>query len=697
MPLSSERLPKVLGTALNLPFLEQDLQRYPWLHLPARYYYVGEKIGEGVYGTAYRSYACDQFGVRFPEREPTELVVKIPKIQRVYLTADGLEERTAIDEDIRERLTRVRDKNIQDFFHIRMRLLGCLYANPCIDLAHATAESKFELHVAVQPFLSHAQALDDWLLLKGIRQQPVSRQGNRKLVDNWYGIHDRVTWIEIALQLARAIEDIHLRRVTHADLHPGNVFLSLDEPTIVTLIDFGEAFLSTPDRNSRPRNPSPYLAPERVGPRFVLSESVDVYSFGVLLLYLATGSEPEIREPKAGAAVPSGWKRRLVYEAIRSRNPGLLGTDEPRILDVIGRSIATDPADRPRMTDICADLEGIKRSWAPALRDRERSIGMTLKEIAEELHDVADHHHPLLLQLLEREIRRLATTFRGLTTEMVELSGTRDQLIRSLVSVFDYLQAGDSWTAATTLAMWQRNALGLDGSYASANIRALKRGVAVRRIFLISVEELGQDFCDELVNQLGRESEPALRRLRDLFLVAINEFMTVSRRANYPRVEPEVINWHRDRFEYLLDFTQRLVEDWKVPLCRDNRIDIERSHGLYFGICPVSTLDRVGEKREDNPVSLMHCASQEGKRRWLLVATEAQGRKENPKTVDEPRLLGMRVYQSVQSEEGVPGIPVDRKAWLQKLIHDDSVGAGPVAARLLHIVRTTREALRKTD
>jgi hypothetical protein len=57
----------------------------------------------------------------------------------------------------------------------------------------------------------------------------------------------------------------------------------------------------------------------------------------------------------------------------------------------------------------------------------------------------------------------------------------------------------------------------------------------------------------------------------------------------------------------------------------------------------------------------------------------------------------MRVYQSVQSEEGVPGIPVDRKAWLQKLIHDDSVGAGPVAARLLHIVRTTREALRKTD
>jgi hypothetical protein len=93
----------------------------------------------------------------------------------------------------------------------------------------------------------------------------------------------------------------------------------------------------------------------------------------------------------------------------------------------------------------------------------------------------------------------------------------------------------------------------------------------------------------------------------------------------------------------------------------------------------------------------MHCASQEGKRRWLLVATEAQGRKENPKTVDEPRLLGMRVYQSVQSEEGVPGIPVDRKAWLQKLIHDDSVGAGPVAARLLHIVRTTREALRKTD
>lgn len=690
-------------TSLVLPFLKQDLQMYPWLSSRTRFYYTGANIGEGDYGITYRGYPCDQDGQRLAYGPRSELVIKIPKVQREYLAVDGRSVLTATDEEIHARLNRVRQKSCQDFFHIRKRLLGCKYANPSLDLGlYLWEEGRFELLVTVQPLLEHSQDLHEWLFRMGIRSAKVIRNPDRTIEHNWYGIADRVRWVQVALEVARAIKDIHLRRVTHADIHPGNVFLHLEPTPRVTLIDFGEAFLATPGRNSRPRNANPYLAPERVGPRFLLTESVDVYSFGILLLYLATGKEVLIP-----ADTPASAKRRLVYEEISKTNPSLLGTDEPRILDIIGRSIASDPADRPRMTDICEDLENIQQFLALRGGDVEsiqrtsahHTLRDTLLNLVREIDAPTSHpHNPVLMQLLGGQARQLAAMCHGLKTEMVELSGTRDQLIRSLCQLFECLHRGDSWTAATTLAMWQRHALGSDGSYASANIRALKRGASVRRVFLISVEELGRDFCEHFAEQLKRDGDARLRGLAILLDSAIQEFGTSRGNVAACQIRPKVITWHRERFIKLLDFMDRMVRQWEVPLAPDAPIDIEKSPGLYFGICPVPTLDKVGEIREDNPVSLMYFSRQALQQRWLLVATEAQGRKENTTTFGEPRLLGVRVYQSVQSDEGgVPGIPVDRKAWLQNLINRNSASVAVVLGRLLELAQKTVVALQLKD
>jgi hypothetical protein len=152
--------------------------------------------------------------------------------------------------------------------------------------------------------------------------------------------------------------------------------------------------LATPDRHSRKRKPHPYLAPELMGPRFSFGEQIEVYSFGILMYYLATGIEPHIP-----ANHPPESHRSVIHEGLRERNPSLVH-NEPRILDIIGRSISRDPADHPRMADICSDLESINRSAPATVAPPSPSIRERLASIAEKLDGAGMEHSYVLVRLL---------------------------------------------------------------------------------------------------------------------------------------------------------------------------------------------------------------------------------------------------------------------------------------------------------
>src|SRR5262245_32371756 len=107
-----------------------------------------------------------------------------------------------------------------------------------------------------------------------------------------------------------------------------------------------------------------------------------------------------------------------------------------------------------------------------------------------------------------------------------------------------------------------------------------------------------------------------------------------------PPLAPAVTKWHRERFARVLESVERMVCDWEIRLSRETVIDIERSPGFFFGISPASSLDQIGERREDNPASLIHFPKRAPSEQWLLVTMEAQGRKENPKEIDKPPLFG---------------------------------------------------------
>jgi eukaryotic-like serine/threonine-protein kinase len=105
--------------------------------------------------------------------------------------------------------------------------------------------------------------------------------------------------LAVGIQLARGLAAAHTQRILHRDLKPGNLKVTPDN--MLKILDFGLAQLLTmPDdetvtETAAVQNPAAgtpaYLSPEQVNGKEPDTRS-DIYSAGVVLYELATGSRP---------------------------------------------------------------------------------------------------------------------------------------------------------------------------------------------------------------------------------------------------------------------------------------------------------------------------------------------------------------------------------------------------------------------
>ena len=164
--------------------------------------------------------------------------------------------------------------------------------------------------------------------------------------------------LKIALQVARALDFIHARKIIHRDIKPENIHL--DETGKVKLMDFGIAksegmqltragfTLGTPY----------YMAPEQVLGR-MLTPQADVYAFGILLFELMTGTKPV-----TGDSVEKIFQQ-ILYEPLNLEPLARSGAP-PALCDLIARCTVKQLAQRPQnLSPVCDELTGMLDSLRP--------------------------------------------------------------------------------------------------------------------------------------------------------------------------------------------------------------------------------------------------------------------------------------------------------------------------------------------
>lgn len=214
-------------------------------------------------------------------------------------------------------------------------------------------------------------------------------------LQTWLGEHPGTYSWKLVLSLARALGQMHERRVAHGNLKPGNVFFADDGEVLLSdwamgnipgakEFVFTDAVLYQPPEQLR--NPAGYL--EEEGYRW------DVFSFGVLAYRILTGCFPRCHETFDFVAPPAGETRREGIQADLGKiarnlesHPEVSWPDESQnpleagFREWIDRCLPLDPAKRPfTMMEVAAGFAELERKGS---LDAERETLMDQRRRAE--------------------------------------------------------------------------------------------------------------------------------------------------------------------------------------------------------------------------------------------------------------------------------------------------------------------------
>jgi serine/threonine protein kinase len=152
--------------------------------------------------------------------------------------------------------------------------------------------------------------------------------------------------------LASALEILDRAEISHFDLTPSDVMFRADNE--VCLVDFNRAqeygTIATFDWNSDLR----YKAPELLGGASVqVNSTIDVYAFGMIMVFILTDSAPFAECLDLEATIRSG------------SGPEIEPFSNDALLDLIHQCVSIDPTNRPRIDEIVRKLRDDKTYLLP--------------------------------------------------------------------------------------------------------------------------------------------------------------------------------------------------------------------------------------------------------------------------------------------------------------------------------------------
>nr|AMM43047.1 LRR-RLK [Vernicia montana] len=196
-------------------------------------------------------------------------------------------------------------------------------------------------------------------------------------LEKWLHTHkydlDILQRVDIMIETAKAVRYLHQRCIIHCDIKPSNIIL--DEDMVAHVSDFSIAKIQPVSRirtiQSKLMCTIGYVAPE-YGRYGIVSASMDVYSFGILLMETFTGKKPT-HEMFTGEMNLRRWViESLPCEVERVIDPSLLQTEEENndvymkcISSVMRLALicsAESPSERLNMRDVEEKLNNIRFS-----------------------------------------------------------------------------------------------------------------------------------------------------------------------------------------------------------------------------------------------------------------------------------------------------------------------------------------------
>ncbi|CAA2952897.1 serinethreonine- kinase ctr1 [Olea europaea subsp. europaea] len=164
----------------------------------------------------------------------------------------------------------------------------------------------------------------------------------------------------ITMDVAFGMEYLHGKNIVHFDLKSDNLLVNLRDPhrPICKVGDLGLSKVKCQTLISGGvRGTLPWMAPELLnGSSSLVSEKVDVFSFGIVMWELLTGEEP-YTDLHYGAIIGG-----IVSNTLRPPVPESCDPDWRRLME---RCWSAEPSERPSFTEVADDLRAMAAKLPP--------------------------------------------------------------------------------------------------------------------------------------------------------------------------------------------------------------------------------------------------------------------------------------------------------------------------------------------